>query len=335
MAKLSGYFAIAIWAVVFNIGCFEIVAPDAELPDGSEISTEPGASCNCSVDKISGRVFRFTEMKVIEPESIRSSLDDLWRWEISKYLLNVLFVVEDASKSDADSGGFSDLRFTVGPGWRKSNGERDLDDLFVVGTIDEDEIDNYCLLDEKLNVDVQMSSIDAGECNFVNNESKALYFHIGNKSNPLMCAPLLEPRNTTPLHNLQVLFHLNEDCSKLVDGYLDGCLPQESVNKICMCGTTGLCTRDGNEDEEPFPEANDDGEFETTDLRDYCTNTCGVYNDETGQGWTSYRALMDTFSNEPSCIAENGQPGYRLRASFTAEDISKKYSSDMSVCADE
>lgn len=207
--------------------------------------------------------------------------------------------------------------------------------MFVLGTIEDDDVEQLCLLDEDLNVDVETVSADESECMFLNRESKALYFHLGHKENPLMCAPLLDPRNTTPLHELQIMFRLNEDCSGLVDGYLDGCLPQESVNRICMCATTGLCTRDGNESEETFPEANDEGVFERKALTQYCINSCGALNEITGSGWTSYRATMDMASIEPNCMAEDGQPGYRLTASFSATDVSDKFTSDMSVCADD
>ena len=330
MSNFNQYLIVAL-VVMSGTACFEITEPDVKMPgsgDSDGSCKEAAEECDCSIDDMKERVYRFTELEVVKPSKLGPTLNGLWNWELSNYLLNVLFVVEEAEKSNGneDEGGFSNLRFTVGPGWRSPA------DGLELGKVEDNDIDNLCLLDDELNVDVELSSVDKTECMFMNFESKALYFHLGHKENPLMCAPLLNPTNTTPLHNLKIIFSLNRDCTEIVDGFLDGCMPQESVNRICMCGLTGLCTRNGIEEEAVFPDELSEGGFERSDLTKYCVSACGENNDETGQGWSSYRGTMDFSKIEPNCTAENGKPGYQLAASFKAVDVSEKYSSDKSVC---
>ncbi|MBN2528678.1 MAG: hypothetical protein JXR76_19975 [Deltaproteobacteria bacterium] len=334
MGKFNGFFVFTTLLLIVGGGCFEIVEPKANIPENVEtdnVSTSGEAACDCSADDMSKRVFRFIELNVVEPPRLRKTIDDLWSHELNNFLLNVLFIVDDTKKSGEKKGGFSQLSLTVGPGWRTPV---EADELFWTS---EKEVDELCLVDDDLNQKVDVTSFDAAECTFVNSDLKTLYFHMGHKGNPLMCAPLLKQPNATPLHDLRVTFRLNEDCTELKDGFLSGCIPISDANKMCMCGTTGVCVRDGNEADEPFPdEMGEDGD-ETWPLSDsqekalltYCVNACGKATDSS---WSSYRALMEFGSDEPTCETQSGEPGYRLTARFKAEEVTKQYSSDQTVC---
>ena len=326
MVKLGAHFFVTVVSVFTILGCFEIVEPSA--PDGGTGDTNVQQcvdGCACDQVDVAGHVYRFSLLSVDEPGAISGQLDSLWEVELENYLLNVLFVVDEVEVSDDSDEAFSSIQLTAGSGWRFPTTGGYYDEK--VGEV---EVETFCFLDEELNVDVSFTPTGKDACTFENTDTKTLFFHIGAQDDPLECAPLLEPANSTPLHDLKVTFGFNANCDKIVDGRLEGCLPQYEVNRICMCSMTGTCGRDNQDEDYPFPEPDTDGVYENLELTKYCVNRCGE--GFTGT-WTSFGVSMASFGEY--CETEEGDPGYILSAFFEAEDITSMFSENLDDCRDD
>ncbi|MBM4372755.1 MAG: hypothetical protein FJ098_13950, partial [Deltaproteobacteria bacterium] len=146
------------------------------------------------------------------------------------------------------------------------------------------------------------------QCQYKNPEPAQLFFHIGAKDAPLMCAPLLEPANATPLRDLKVRFGFNGDCTGIRDGFLEGCIAQEDAQRMCICTVAGTCQRTGDPEAEHTPE----------DLPGYCGTACGP-------GWASFGGIIASVGIPATCLTTDGRTGYRLQAFFDAVDVTGRY----------
>jgi hypothetical protein len=325
------------WAVLGAVGflaaCIEITNP---APPDIEFDTNGGScytgACSCPVESMANRAYRFTKLSVDEPEAMASDLDSQWENELANYLLNVIFVVKNATLEPGAETAFSSLSLTAGSGWRYPGqpyfaGDPSEPDYFTP--------DYYCLIDENLNVDVDVNPDGTAQCKFKNVMPTNLAFHLGSKIDPLMCAPLLTPADSTPIKDLTFSFGFNENCTSIVDGYMEGCLPQDEVNKICLCLQAGTCTRNNPNPGAVFPNAPTDPNepFPSGVLGGYCSEACGA-----NGGWSSFRALIDakkdTDGNSlvlPNCtISGTNTPGYRLTARFEAVEITAEFTPNIS-----
>ena len=294
------------------VGCIEIVEPsppDIDLPDAGGACA---GTCSCSPADIINRAYRFTTLTVEEPAVLSGTLDYQWEGELSNYLLNVIFVVNSAEQAAGSASAFSNINLTAGPGWRQPGYPYQVDDTF--------EVSSFCLIDQSMNLTVDVAPEAGAQCTFASQTTSNLYYHLGPGTDPLMCAPLLQPQNATPIMDLSFSFGFNSDCSAITSGYLSGCIPEASAEKICVCLTAGTCPTTNANPATEFPEDWATNEKPTIPLVDYCTSTCGHDEISTLQ-WGSFRATMYSLSVESGGCTVNGEPGFPLSARFTAEVI--------------
>jgi len=274
--------------------------PPIEIPIGTG---ECSAFCDCPGDTIANRVYRLTRMEIDEPEEFAELLNMQWESDIVNNVLNVLFAVKEYETGTAAA--FDHVSFVVGPGWRSPVEPEPL--VPEEGQPSESVVDSYCHLDG-MTVDLSVKPYHGNQCIFKSTEATALYFHTGPKTSPFVCAPDLVPANSIPVKNLKVRMGFNEDCTGIVDGYLEGCITIEDANRICMCLVSGAC---------PLEPVNE-GTHEEGDLSGYCRDKCG-------KKWLSFGESVAMFKLKPSCITPDGAQGYRLQGFVTAVEISDKY----------
>lgn len=304
------------------LGCVEV--NEAAVPPIQVDGTSSGGfgPCDCGATSMPGRAYRFTRLIADQPAYLADTLDNMWHHEISNYLLNVLLVVESAEKNENTISSFSKIRIKAGAGWRDPGAPYLTDDTF--------EVNSYCLMDESLNIEIEVTPYSGYLCRFRNANAASLFFHLGSLNDPLMCAPKLDPKNTTPIQDLHMSFSFNEDCTQIREGYLEGCLAQKNVNRICMCPNAGTCSKEGADPSTPFPAepASPGAPFVDDALVEYCQDACSGGRIE---GWVSFRENLEFFGIKPTCLTSDGEIGYRLSAFFEAEEITDPFSSALSA----
>lgn len=311
-------------SLVFLIALMAMGCVDVQEPSAPDIEYEGGTGgaashCECSADDMEERAYRFTELQVVEPLSLKDTLNSQWEHELENYLTNVLVMVVDADSDDAASEltAFNAMRVVAGPGWREPDDDYLVDDDF--------EPDSYAFL-EGLTIGVELSPVEGEQCRLANEDFPSLYFHLGPLNDPLMCAPTLEPANATPIENMRIRFNFNEDCSEIVSGYLLGCIPGDAADRICMCTSASQCTQEDADPSYDFPDLEEVAdEDRSAELRDYCQNACGYTpSDERPDDvllWTPFGAVLSSAGIPKTCAGANGSPGVMLELSFTAEEI--------------
>jgi hypothetical protein len=296
----------AVW-VASCIDVQEPSAPDVTVEGGGD-GTSP---CTCPADQMLGRAYRFTSLGVIEPAPLASFMDQMWATELSNYILNILFVVQEASQGDVTA--FDAMKLVAGPGWRTPELP------YLVEGDTSFSVESYWLM-EGLQIELDMIPLSGYQCQIKNTESKSLYFHLGPREDPLMCGPLLDPANATPIKDLIIRFGFNEDCSKIENGYMRGCLSPYDVDRICMCQQASSCPEEGGNLSEPFP--TDDVSAET--LTQYCKDTCG-FSADAATNWTSFGAQMRFLGINETCLTSEGEAGYMLELVFSAEEVTGQF----------
>jgi hypothetical protein len=282
---------------------------DVEQPSAPDVNYEGGCSgtlCNCPADQMVGRAYRFTSLGVIEPSVLASNMDQMWDTELSNYMLNILFVVQEAAAGEVVA--FDTMKLVAGPGWRTP------EEPYLVEGDTSFQITGYSFL-SGLQIELDMVPLTGYQCQIKNTESKSLYFHLGPLSHPLMCGPLLEPANATPIKDLVIRFGFNEDCSKIENGYMRGCLSPTDVDKICMCQQASTCPDTGGDLTTTFPT----GDTSSAALTQYCVDACG-HDDEAATNWTSFGAQI-RMAGTKNCITSEGEAGYMLEVVFSAEEV--------------
>jgi len=297
--------------------CIDVIEPDAPDVVFEGDSTGYSTICNCPLEGMLNRAYRFTNLVVDQPARLDVTLDRMWEYEIANYLLNILFVIQEAEANEDELAAFSRLKLLAGPGWRIPKTPYAVDDSFRVTA--------YCLMDEELTMELDMTPYSGYQCRFRNDDPGSLYFHLGSLKDPLMCGPLLDPADSTPIMDMHISFGFNEDCTRISNGYLEGCLPQEKVNRICMCSRAGTCLKDGAKPGTPFPENDGKDTFAENALSGYCSDACGA-----NGGWATFRGILDSTDTSPSCITADGEIGYRLSAYFDAEEVTDLFNPAMS-----
>jgi hypothetical protein len=232
------------------------------------------------------------------------NLNDQWANELSNYLLNVIFVVNGAEKAEGATTAFTNLNLTAGPGWRFPGEPYLVDDSF--------QVQSFCLMNEALNLNVDVTPEGTTQCVFSNKVPTNLFFHLGPESNSLMCGPQLTPKHATPITNLSFTFGFNNDCTEITSGYLEGCIPQDEARKICLCKVASTCPTVNADPNAALPE-------EASEFGPYCSTACG--DDGSNVRWLSFAGTLNATAVEPQNCTVDGEPGYLLSASFEAEEI--------------
>jgi hypothetical protein len=298
------------------IGCVSVEeppCPEVEIPENTGECT---TFCKCAVDAFKDSVFRFTWLEIDEPEEFAGLLNPIWETDLRNNVLNVVFQVIDVQKKQGSAAAFDQFTLLTGPGWRSPP-------LPVILPPKSEEespqtvVDHYCLL-EGMTREITFKPYHGNQCIFKSTDDSLLNFHTGAIDNPLLCAPDLDPPDSIPLRNLKVRFGFNEDCTGILDGYLEGCIAIEDANRICMCLKSGDCPII------PIPQ----GEFPQSDLATYCKDRCG-------EKWISFGASVGLFGLLPTCLTTDGKPGYRLQGFVQAESIPGKFDKQQSVNCDE
>jgi len=283
----------------------EPACPKVTIPEGSE---ECNQFCDCEAEDVEGVAFRVTRLEIDEPEAFAEILNLMWETDILNNILNVLFVIDAAVKGEGGVA-FESLSVTLGPGWRNPR-----EPLILVpdeGLDSADMVEEYCLL-EGLSVPLTLLPYHGYQCHMKSSEASSLYFHSGPKDIPLICAPENDPPNNIPISDLKIRASFDRECTKIVDGFLEGCITVEAADRICMCATAGGCSDD------PDPDASLDH------LETYCTGVCGT-------GWFSFGALVHSFGLAPSCLTPDGVEGYRVQGFFDAVSIHDRYNTVQSA----
>lgn len=299
--------AVAV-AAVFAASCVDVQEPSAPdvVWDGNGVGT---GTCSCSAEQMKDRAYRFTSLGVIEPYKLAGNLDSMWETELSNYILNVLFVVQEAAAGEVVA--FKTMKLVAGPGWREPG------QPYIVSDNPSFAVTSYFLM-EGLQITLDMIPVAGYQCQIKNTEPKSLYFHLGPREDPLMCGPLLNPANATPIKDLVIRFGFNEDCSKIENGYMRGCLSPSDVDRICMCMIASECSREGGYLETPFPS---EASLNQEVLTQYCKDTCGFSDTAGATNWTSFGALMRLMTVPQTCITSDGEDGYLLEVLFSAEEV--------------
>jgi len=278
------------------LACVEVTAPGAPDITIEQTGGSGTGTCECDATALGERVFRFTRLEIDEPEALASTLNSMWAGELAGNSLNVLFHVLEA---EAGTGvAFESIRLAAGPGWHSPT---------TTAPLTDEEIDSYCLLPD-MEVEIEMEPYHGYQCVFKSAQSTSLLFHLGPQTEPMVCSPLLDAPNTTPIKDLKVRFGFNEDCTAIEDGFLDGCILEAEAQRICMCLIAGTC---------PTPEA-PETPFDPDDLSGYCGDACGG-------GWISFGSIIKSFGLRQSCVDADGRQGFRLQAFFDAEDVGARF----------
>ena len=287
-----------------TFGCVEVEAPttpDFTCPD---VSISGNESCQCSAEDLVKLTLRINHFEIDEPVALATVLNSVWGGEIRNNILNVLFRMDAAEEGLTTA--FKSITMVAGPGWRDPPTPAQLppeDETAATHSA----VDSYCMM-EGLDRELQLKPYQDYQCQYRNPEPVDLLFHLGAKSDPLMCAPLLEPANATPLKDLKVRFGFNEDCTGINNGFLEGCIAVEDAARMCICTNAGTCAYKGDLTAKHTPD----------DLPGYCGAACGP-------GWTSFGGLINAVEIASTCITTDGREGIRLQAFFDAVDVSHKY----------
>ncbi len=288
-----------------TFGCVEVEAPTTPEFTFPDVATGSGnESCQCSAEDLVTRTLRISRFEIDEPEALFSVLNPMWTGEIRKNIMNVLFRIDAAEEGTLVA--FKSITMTAGPAWRDPPTPADLSPTDLAAA-PESMVDSYCMLDG-LSVELELKNYRGYQCQFKNTVSASLFFHVGGRDDPLMCAPLLETANATPINDLKIRFGFNEDCTGIKDGFLDGCIAVEDADRMCVCTVAGNCKYTGDLAAEHTPD----------DLPGYCNAACGP-------GWTSFGGIIRAVGIAPSCLTEDNREGIRLQAFFDAVDVSDKY----------
>jgi hypothetical protein len=298
-------YRLLISMVVLGLaGCtVEVPAPDPpqfSLPDAS---SQANTICSCTADELTQKVFRLTRLEIDEPQELSAVLNAMWAGEIQKNILNVLFRVDEAQ--EGATAAFDKIKMAAGPAWRSPKEPASLPP--VGGDSVESRVDSYCMLDG-LDIDLELKPYHGYQCQVKNPVAASLLFHLGPTDKPMMCAPLLDPPNATPLKDLKVRFGFSEDCTSIKDGFLEGCIQVEDAQRMCICMVAGNCEWTGD------PTASEN----TDDLAGYCGAACG-------DNWVSFGTVVQLAGVKPGCLTIEGKQGYRLQAFFDAVDVSDRF----------
>ncbi|MFH1532720.1 MAG: hypothetical protein ABIK09_18510 [Pseudomonadota bacterium] len=288
---------------LFTLGCVEVEAPtppEYTLPDVVGSGTQ---FCECTAADLTGRVLRINRFEIDEPEALATVLNTMWSGEIRNNIMNVLFRMDAAEKGTLTA--FKSITMAAGPAWRDPPIPAQLPPEEDAPTASA--VDSYCMLDG-LDQEIALKPYHGYQCQYKNPQPASLVFHLGGRDDPLMCAPLLEPANATPLMDLKVRFGFNEDCTGITDGFLEGCIAVDDAERMCVCTNAGTCAWAGDPGAAHTPE----------DLPGYCKAACGV-------GWASFGGIIKSVGIVPTCLTLDGREGIRLQAFFDAVDVSDKY----------
>jgi len=277
----------------------EPACPSIEIPDSTGTCSN---LCDCDDEEMDGRVYRVTSLEIDEPEQFASLLNDLWSTDILNNTLNILFVVDTFARNSISS--FDSIRFQAGPAWRSPR--MPLGVPPEEGQPSESAVESYCLLDG-LTAEASVKPYHGNQCVFKTIEDTSLFFHTGPTTDPLVCAPKGEPRNTIPIKNLKIRFGFDQDCRTVVAGSIEGCITLTDADKICMCLVSGSCTV------QPKGEG-----YDPDDLTAYCKDECG-------DKWLSFGQTVKAFGLAPTCVTSEGDQGYRLQGFISAADVTEKY----------
>jgi len=290
-------------AALLAPGCVDVEAPtppEYSLPDASGSGNQ---FCQCTADDLVSRTLRVSRFEIDEPEALASVLNTMWSAEIRGNIMNVLFRMDAAEEGTLTA--FDSITMAAGPGWRDPPTPAQLPP--EEGAASASAVDSYCML-EGLDQVIKLEPYHGYQCQYKNPEPASLFFHVGARSDPLMCAPLLEPANATPLKDLKIRFGFNEDCTGITDGFLEGCIAVEDAARMCVCTEAGSCEYAGDLAAAHTPD----------DLPGYCKAACGG-------GWASFGGLVTAVGISPTCLTLDGREGIRLQAFFDAVDVSDKY----------
>jgi hypothetical protein len=290
--------ALSVLALLLS-ACVEVVEPGAPDVVVNVTGSGGGNTCSkCDAADMKGRVYRLDSLEIDEPDAFASILNMIWQSDVQNNILNVLIVVDDVVAGKAGNA-FDKVSLTLGPGWREPKMPYVLPP--PEGVPMSDMVTDYCLLKD-MSQKVDLLSYHGTLCQLKSSEATSLYFHSGPKDGPLICAPDNVPSNNIPISNMSIRAAFNDDCSKIVDGFLLGCITMQDADRICMCmGAPGSCSKD------PQPGAVYDPDV----LDEACHTACSP-------DWLSFGNIVRSFGLAPGCLTPDGTQGYFVQAFFSA-----------------
>jgi len=313
---------LALCAVLIELGTAtctfeEPPCPEVEIPDqGGECDKY----CSCADEEMVGRVFRFTQLEIDEPDKLAEMLNEIWSDDIDTNTLNVLFEITEVDRNEI--GSFETIVFHGGPGWRSPKNPLKL--APDEGQPSQSVVDSYCMLDG-YQVDVDVERYHGQQCEYKTSALTTLFFHSGPGDWPLVCAPLIDPQNSIPITNLKIRFGLNRDCTGMINGFIEGCITQDDANKICMwlgdyeqAELNGKYQRGEMTAEQLRAYVEPENPEEDLKLSKYCTDGCGTM-------WLSFGTSVEMYKLQKTCINEKGQQGYRIQGFVRAVEVTDKY----------
>ena len=317
---------LALLALMSSSGCWVGDTPAPRLPEidlGSSASGCETQVCNCNPDPesdepgLAGRVYRFTMMRIEEPYALAGLLNGLWANDIDKHIMNVMFRIESASKSQTGYP-FRRVVFRAASGWRQPP------QLELEGQ----EPESYCILPNTSSEMVLEADRQCpGRCNVETVGFGSLNFFAGSQNYPLNCAPHLEVPHAIPISQVVARFVMNEDCSEFVEGRITACLERKAAEGICMCWRMSPDWEYGCEMAEPLVMAPLPEDPSLDEMRDYCLQ-CG-----TGT-WIPLGASLpppEAGSDLPPCDEPIGDGGYKVSGIFRAVEITEVFNTKESA----
>ncbi|MBU0551168.1 hypothetical protein KKF91_02040 [Myxococcota bacterium] len=295
-------------------GCWVGDTPAPQLPVIEASGPgEVSETCDClqsppdgiASDGLQGRVYRFTEMVIQDPEALATILNSLWAADLEVNILNLFFRIVTTTPSNL---GYPAQRITI----EAMSGWRTPDEVLLSGA----PVESFCgLPGTEVTLDLEPADECAGKCRVRTAEFGAMNFYAGDEDTPINCGPALEVRHSIPISQVEARFNFDEDCGRLIGGTLTACLEKPKAKGLCVClrqGGTDACDTSGMVNMgDPPPNAT------AEEIRDYCRQ-CGA-----GM-WISLGTLVDQV--ETPCDPPMGDLGVKISGIFSAEDITPLYS---------
>lgn len=181
-----------------------------------------------------GLALRFTALDVQEPSEpigLPEFLNNIWKPDIATSRLNIALRVEKVEEVTVEGARFWDISVTAGSTWH----DLTVEDVLPVNAGDGGKTPNvyYFLGDLTSTFNVRMDE----NCHFESTGKASLRFHPGPMDHALICSGGFAEMNlqpdTIPLDALFARGQFNDTCTKITDGYLEGCIAQKASCRIC------------------------------------------------------------------------------------------------------
>ena len=265
-------------------------------------------TCNGCLESMVGRAMRFRELVVTEPivptapnpQGLPDFLNGIWQEDVRRYILNIMLRVDAV---DLTTG---QLSLVGGAGWHNLTFDQ------IVGPGEEVTVppSTFYLIPGSLGAFTV--TID-DTCHFTPIGDTQLGFHPGPDDHATICGPEFDYPNAIPILKLTPTGAITDDCTAVVQGHLEGCIPKADADKICSWG--------------PAPDysgwyfAQNDAITPIDGTAEYCKHWCGTTPGASFSKWTNFGGFVTIIRVPLSCDSDGDgvMDGYGIAGDFTAD----------------